>query len=98
MSSAGVRELASLFSAHIELGLWNFIPVSEGLLRRTSALIVAAPGDLFIRTTDAVHLATALEIGERDVWTNDRHIRFALTLVIGMPWTKLRDTPVSPKT
>jgi hypothetical protein len=29
---------------------------------------------LFIRTADAVHLATAHEIGERDVWTNDRHM------------------------
>lgn len=36
--------------------------------------MVAAPADLFIRTADAVHLVTAHEIGERDVWTNDRHM------------------------
>lgn len=39
-----------------------------------SALMVSAPRDLFIRTADAVHLSTAQEIGERDVWTNDRHM------------------------
>ncbi|MGH9785989.1 MAG: type II toxin-antitoxin system VapC family toxin [Terriglobia bacterium] len=73
-SARDARDLASRFSEHIEDGLWNLIPVSEALLRRTSALIVSAPHDLFIRTADAVHLATAHEIGERDVWTNDRHM------------------------
>ena len=68
------RELAARFSEHIEDGLWNLIPLNEALLRRTSRLIVSAPPDLFIRTADAVHLTTADEIGERDVWTNDRHM------------------------
>jgi predicted nucleic acid-binding protein len=68
------RELASGFFRHIEDGLWNLIPVNEALLRRASALMVSAPRDLFIRTADAVHLTTAQDIGEHDVWTNDRHM------------------------
>jgi len=44
------------------------------LLRRTSALIVSAPPDLFLRTAGAVHLVTAQETGERDIWTHDRHM------------------------
>ena len=68
------RELATRFSEHIEGGLWNLIPVSEALLRRTSALVVNGPRDLFIRTADAVHLTTAHEAGEHAVWTNDRHM------------------------
>jgi predicted nucleic acid-binding protein len=74
LSPKDALDLASRFSAHVEDGLWDLIPVHEALLRRTSALIVSAPRDLFIRTADAVHLATAHEIGERDVWTNDRHM------------------------
>jgi len=62
------------FSEHREAGLWNLIPVNDALRRRTSALMVSAPRDLFLRTADAVHLTTALQIGERDVWTNDRHM------------------------
>jgi predicted nucleic acid-binding protein len=73
-SPSDARELALRFSEHIEDGLWNLIPVNEALLRRTSALLVSGPGDLFIRTADAVHLTTAHEIGERAVWTNDRHM------------------------
>ena len=73
-SPSDARELALRFSEHIEDGLWNLIPVNAALLRRTSALMVSGPRDLFIRTADAVHLTTAHEIGERAVWTNDRHM------------------------
>jgi uncharacterized protein len=73
-SSIDTRDLASRFSQHIEDGLWNMIPVNEGILRRTSALIAAAPRDLFLRTADAVHLTTAQDAGEREGWTNDRHM------------------------
>jgi len=76
-SHSDARDLAARFSKHIEHGLWNFIPVNEALLRRTSALLMSAPRDLFIRTADAVHLTTAQELGERDVWTNDRHMLVA---------------------
>ncbi len=73
-SRAQANSLAARFSAHIVDGLWNLIPVTEGVQRRTSALILAMPPDLFIRTADAVHLTTAQEAGEREVWTNDRHM------------------------
>ena len=73
-SRTSANNLASRFSAHTGEGLWNLIPVTEGLLRRTSALILSAPQGLFVRTADAVHLTTAQEAGEREVWTNDRHM------------------------
>ncbi|MBS1824031.1 MAG: type II toxin-antitoxin system VapC family toxin [Acidobacteria bacterium] len=74
ISSADAGKIAIRFSEHSEAGLWNFIPVSENVLRRTSAMLISAPRELFLRTADAVHLTTALEIGERQVWTNDRHM------------------------
>lgn len=73
-SQADARDLSLRLSAHIDEGLWNLIPVNEGVLRRTSILIMSAPQDLFIRTADAVHLTTAHEAGQREVWTNDRHM------------------------
>jgi predicted nucleic acid-binding protein len=66
------RDLATRFVEHKEDGLWKLVPVTEALLRRTAALMISGTRDLFIRTADAVHLATAHEIGEREVWTNDR--------------------------
>ena len=74
LSYSDARDLGSRFSGHIEEGLWNLISVNEALLRRISALVLPAPRDLFIRTADAVHLTTAQELGEGEVWTNDRHM------------------------
>jgi predicted nucleic acid-binding protein len=74
LTATEAHELSSRFYEHAQAGLWKLIPVPEALLRRTSALIVSAPADLFIRTADAVHLTTAHEAGEREVWTNDRHM------------------------
>jgi predicted nucleic acid-binding protein len=74
LSPKDARELSSRFYEHVQEGLWKLMPVREALLRRTSALILSAPPDVFIRTADAVHLTTAHEAGERDVWTNDRHM------------------------
>ena len=74
LSPGDAHELSSRFYQHVQEGLWKLIPIHEALLRRTSALIVSAPPDLFLRTADAVHLATAHETGEHDVWTNDRHM------------------------
>jgi predicted nucleic acid-binding protein len=36
--------------------------------------VISAPREIFLRTADAVHLVTAQELGEREVWTNDRHM------------------------
>ena len=74
LAISDAHELSCRFYQHVQEGLWKLIPVHEALLRRTSALIVSAPPDLLVRTADAVHLATAYETGERDVWTNDHHM------------------------
>jgi predicted nucleic acid-binding protein len=73
------QDLDLRFSEHVADGLWNLVPVHETLLRRTGSLMISAPRDLFIRTAAAVHLETAHEIGEREVWTNDRHMLAAAT-------------------
>jgi predicted nucleic acid-binding protein len=68
------REFASRFSEQINRGVWEMLPLTESLLRRTSALLFAMPENLFIRTGDAVHLVSAFDAGEFEVWTNDRHM------------------------
>jgi predicted nucleic acid-binding protein len=67
-------DLARLFLEHAAERLWNFIPVSEALLRRAGTSVISAPPGLFLRTADAVHLTTAKDLGEREVWTSDRHM------------------------
>lgn len=68
------RELTDLFRQHVEDDVWNLIPLTDGLLRRTTKLIRGMPGHVPLRAGDAIHLATALEAHEEEVWTNDPHL------------------------
>lgn len=68
------RELGRLFLHHLHEGLWNLIPAGEALLRRAGTLVISAPSSIFLRTADAVHLTTAMELGESEIWTNDRRM------------------------
>jgi predicted nucleic acid-binding protein len=74
LSRVEARDIASRFAEHVEARLWNLLPVTETLLKATSALLLSAPRELFLRTADAVHLTTALHNGEREFWTSDRHM------------------------
>ncbi len=74
ISKKDVRSVAAAFQAHVSIKFWVLAPVREGLLREMGALLVAAPPDLYLRAADAVHLTTAKEMGDAEVWTNDRHM------------------------
>jgi predicted nucleic acid-binding protein len=48
--------------------------VSERLLSKMSAMLRALPAVAYLRAGDAIHLTTAADAGEREVWSNDRHL------------------------
>jgi predicted nucleic acid-binding protein len=68
------QQLIDLFRSHVEADLWNFMPVTDALLRRTATLIRSLPQHVPLRAGDAIHLATALDASETEIWTNDRHL------------------------
>lgn len=68
------RELMHLFGVHVAAGVWNLLPVTNALLGKTATLIQGIPPNVPLRAGDAIHLATALDEGEREIWTNDRHL------------------------
>jgi predicted nucleic acid-binding protein len=77
LTPAQGRELIDLFRSHAVSDVWNLVPVSESLLRNTATLIRALPPDVPLRAGDAIHIATALELGEPEIWTNDRRLSAA---------------------
>ena len=74
LSLAQGQELMRVFRSHVQDDRWNLIRVSQGLLGRTATLVRALPFQVPLRAGDAIHLAAALEVGEQEVWTNDRHL------------------------
>ncbi len=86
------HQLASAFLKHVETGVWTMIPVGEPLLKRMSAVVSAAPAGVYLRAGDAVHLTTAQELGEREIWTNDRHM-LAAAPHFGLTGRSVEGTP-----
>jgi predicted nucleic acid-binding protein len=74
LTLAQARELMDVFRGHAERDFWNLIPVTVALLQRTAMLIRGGPAGVPLRAGDAIHLASALEAGEPEIWTNDRHL------------------------
>ncbi len=79
LSKAQCRELTHAFLEHVEDGIWTLLPVNEALLKRLVSIVSAAPAGVYLRAGDAVHLITARDAGETEIWTNDRHLLAAAT-------------------
>jgi hypothetical protein len=71
--------LIDLFRAHVEADIWSFLPVTDTILRTTATLVRGLPASIPLRAGDAIHVATALDSGEPEIWTNDRHLLAAAT-------------------
>jgi predicted nucleic acid-binding protein len=74
LNSSQCRALLTAFSDHAAAGVWTFVPVTERLLREMISLVSSLPPTVYLRTGDAVHLTTALSLGEREIWSSDGHV------------------------
>ena len=74
LTPAQGQALTDLFRTHAESGVWNLAAMTEPLLRRTATLVRNLPHRVPLRAGDAIHLATAIELHESEIWTNNRHL------------------------
>jgi predicted nucleic acid-binding protein len=74
LTTAQGLELMELFRNHVESGRWGLAPVSDALLRRTAVMIRSLAPHVPLRAADAIHLAAALDAGETEIRTSDRHL------------------------
>ena len=73
-SSAAIAEALRAFRADVAEGAWIFEPVSDRIIESTTGTILNMPAGMLIRASDAIHLATARQLGLTEVWTNDRRM------------------------
>jgi hypothetical protein len=74
LTASQVQTLSEIFLTGVSNGAWKIWPVTTTILHRVALRITAMPPEVFLRAGDAVHLTTAIDSGETEVWTNDRHM------------------------
>jgi predicted nucleic acid-binding protein len=58
----------------------EWLPLTNGVIEKVQNVFVTMPPDIFLRTGDAIHLATASEAGFKEIYSNDRHLLAAAVL------------------
>jgi predicted nucleic acid-binding protein len=67
-------QLIDAFGEDVETEVWMLIPITQRILLRLTAALKSLPDRAFVRAGDALHLTTAMDTGEREIWSNDRHL------------------------
>jgi predicted nucleic acid-binding protein len=62
------------FEADCQAGIWVWLPISGKLIARLSERVRRLDRTVFLRSADALHLASAAEEGFKDIYSNDRHL------------------------
>lgn len=71
--------VANQFDADCESAVWLWLPLSTKLIMSVSERIRHLERGVFVRSADALHLASASEQGFREIYSNDRHLLAAAT-------------------
>jgi predicted nucleic acid-binding protein len=55
-------------------GLWTWLPLGEEILAAASREFSRLPASVFLRSADAIHLASARREGFAEIYSSDRHL------------------------
>ena len=74
LSEAQLEVVFRQFSVDEATRLWEWIPLTTGIMNAITRTFTSLPKNVFLRTGDAVHLLSAREHGCAEVYSNDRHL------------------------
>lgn len=74
LTASQAAEVRRAFSSHLREGFITLIPVSDSILYSVQDFVATMPANLFLRSGDALHLASAQLEGFSEIWSNDRHM------------------------
>ena len=75
-----LTKLNRQFAENQKEDLLIWLPLSETVIERVHHAFLNLPSSTFLRTGDALHLATAAEAGFKEIHSNDRHLLAAASL------------------
>jgi predicted nucleic acid-binding protein len=67
------------FEADCKAAVWTWLPISAKLIESLSERVRQLDRSVFLRSADALHLASAAEQGFKEIYSNDRHLLAAAT-------------------
>ena len=62
------------FQQDVATGCWSFFPITGKLIQEVREEYSGLSKRVFLRASDALHLACAREHGFREIYSNDRHL------------------------
>ena len=80
LSRGAFQAALAQFVADSQSGLFDWLPLTEGVHQRVLQVFRKAPATAFLRSADALHLACAAEHGFETIYSNDRHLLAAAPL------------------
>jgi predicted nucleic acid-binding protein len=66
--------LCAQFEADCDSAVWEWLPITAALVVSLSECLRHLPASVFIRASDALHLASAVEQGFNRIYSNDRRL------------------------
>ncbi len=75
-----VEEAIEQLHQDTKSGFIKWLLLTEKHLAHVEEIFRKAPKDLFLRASDALHLASAAEHGIKEIFSNDRHLLAAASL------------------
>ncbi|MDD2765546.1 MAG: type II toxin-antitoxin system VapC family toxin [Opitutaceae bacterium] len=55
-------------------GLVEYLPLSSPLIQHACQMLFVLPPTIFLRASDALHLACAADAGLKEIYSHDRHL------------------------
>ncbi len=55
-------------------GLWSWLPLTDAIMQAVASIFRTLPPSVFLRTGDAIHLATARSQSLPEVWSGDARL------------------------
>ena len=74
LSPKNVATVCDQFASDCDAGIWMWLPISARLVETLAERVRRFDAKVFLRSADALHLASAAEQGFKEVYSNDRHL------------------------